>query len=280
MVKFVIFDKILEKREKSMSFIQKILNVLNKNSLKGNITISIPESDSLLEYNRDEFYQRIIVLLNEILIVKANAKIDRVNELAIVINQTTDRNIFYASVDEIENILIELSEIEQKLNLSQPPSEHLKKFRNAKDKQIALLEKRISEEANAQSSDKNIADTQNESFDSHVSEDIQEGLSVFEAYKMLEKAKKLSEIANETTDRKEFYDSINEIKVILAELSEYEGKLPFISSPSTDLKNLEQIEQSQIKLLEKRISKVTIHSRFKVVFFRSPVRASFYGIMT
>jgi len=69
----------------------------------------------------------------------------------------------------------------------------------------------------------------------------------------LQEAKELANKANKTTDRDEFYNSINEIKNILRELSKYEGKLPFIGSPSADLRNLEQSEQNQIELLEKRI---------------------------
>lgn len=69
----------------------------------------------------------------------------------------------------------------------------------------------------------------------------------------LQRANELANIANKTTDRCEFYRSINEIKSILKELSKYEGKLPFIGSPSSDLRNLERIKQSQIELLEKRI---------------------------
>lgn len=131
-----------------MNFIQKILNVMNKNDLKGNITISNPELDTLLEYNKNEAYQKIVILLNEIFIAKVNTKIDKVNELAKIINQTTDRDVFFISVEEIENILTELSQIEQNLNLLQLPSEHLRKFRYAKPKQIALLEKRISKKKN------------------------------------------------------------------------------------------------------------------------------------
>lgn len=78
-------------------------------------------------------------------------------------------------------------------------------------------------------------------------------LSISEAGRMLKRTNELANVANKTTDRKEFYRSINEIKSILKELSKYEGKLPFIGSPSDDLRNLERMEQSQIELLEKRI---------------------------
>lgn len=79
-------------------------------------------------------------------------------------------------------------------------------------------------------------------------------LSVYEAEMKLQKTKELASIANKTTDREEFYSSIDEIKAILSELSKYEGELPFIGSPSADLRNLEENKQKQIELLEKRIA--------------------------
>ena len=78
-------------------------------------------------------------------------------------------------------------------------------------------------------------------------------LSVSEADRMLKRTNELANIANKTTDRDEFYRSIDEIKSILRELAKYEGKLPFIGSPSADLRNLERIEKKQIEFLEKRI---------------------------
>jgi len=86
-------------------------------------------------------------------------------------------------------------------------------------------------------------------------------ISVFEADSMLRRTNELENIANKTTDRDEFYNSINEIKSILRELSKYEGKLPFIGSPSDDLKKLEQMEKSQIELLEKRIAEKEHHTQ-------------------
>jgi len=79
-------------------------------------------------------------------------------------------------------------------------------------------------------------------------------ISLSEANSMLKRANELANIANKTTDRNEFYNSLNEIKNILRELSKYEGKLPFIGSPSSDLRNLEREEKSQIELLEQRIA--------------------------
>lgn len=80
------------------------------------------------------------------------------------------------------------------------------------------------------------------------------GMSILEANAKLKRTNELANIANKTTDREEFYNSINEIKDILRELTKYEGRFPFTSSPSADLRNLERIEQKQIELLEKRIS--------------------------
>lgn len=79
-------------------------------------------------------------------------------------------------------------------------------------------------------------------------------LSVYEAEMKLRKTKQLASIANKTTNKEEFYNSIDEIKAILNELSKYEGELPFIGSPSADLRNLEENKQKQIELLEKRIA--------------------------
>lgn len=78
-------------------------------------------------------------------------------------------------------------------------------------------------------------------------------LSALDAQKKLERANLLADIANKTTNRDEFYGSVSEIKATLMELSKYEGKLPFIGSPSADLKNLQYSEQTQIDLLEQRI---------------------------
>ena len=87
-------------------------------------------------------------------------------------------------------------------------------------------------------------------------------ISVLEADSMLKRTNELANITNKTTDREEFYNSINEIKSILKELSKYEGKLPFIGSPSADLRNLERMERSQIDLLEKRIEEKEANENF------------------
>lgn len=91
-------------------------------------------------------------------------------------------------------------------------------------------------------------------------------ISEVDAIRKIEQANQLSNIVNTTIDKEEFYNSINEIKNILTELSKYEGKLPFVGSPSIDLKNLEQIEKKQIELLEKRIAESKKQSDYNIHF--------------
>lgn len=79
-------------------------------------------------------------------------------------------------------------------------------------------------------------------------------ISISEAYAEIDRANKLAEVANKTTDRAEFYNSINEIENILIELSKYENKLDFPFSPSANLQDLRRGRNEQIELLEKRIS--------------------------
>ena len=87
-------------------------------------------------------------------------------------------------------------------------------------------------------------------------------ISVNEADSMLRRTNELANIANKTTNREEFYNSVNEIKSILKELSKYEGKLPFAGSPSADLKTLERTEQKQLELLEQRIAEKERNENF------------------
>lgn len=79
-------------------------------------------------------------------------------------------------------------------------------------------------------------------------------ISIAEAYIEIGRATKLAEIANKTTDREEFYNSINEIERILTELSKYEHKFNFSYPPSADLEKLRQGRNKQIEFLEKRIA--------------------------
>lgn len=103
---------------------------------------------------REEREEQNQALIEEKLISEVNSKIDKINELAVIINKTTNREEFYNCVKEIEDILTELSEKENELDFPFPPSAHLKDFRKGKSKRIELLEKRIveKEKENVQSS--------------------------------------------------------------------------------------------------------------------------------
>lgn len=80
---------------------------------------------------------------------KAHDEIRKANKLADIANKTTDREEFYQSVEEIENILTELSKYEDDLELPFSPSDNLRKVRERRDRQIVLLEKRIAEKEKA-----------------------------------------------------------------------------------------------------------------------------------
>lgn len=77
--------------------------------------------------------------------------------------------------------------------------------------------------------------------------------SITEAYAEIDRANKLADIANKTTDREEFYSAIAEIESILTELSKYEHKFGFSYPPSANLRDLRHGRDKQIELLEKRI---------------------------
>lgn len=83
---------------------------------------------------------------------------------------------------------------------------------------------------------------------------IAKELSESEAVEKINRANKLANIANKTTDREEFYNAINEIESILTELSMYECKFNFSYPPSADLRDLRCGKNKQIELLEKRIA--------------------------
>lgn len=78
-------------------------------------------------------------------------------------------------------------------------------------------------------------------------------MSKSEALSKIDRANKLADIANRTTDREEFYNAIGEIENVLTELSKYEHKLDFSYSPSANLRDLRRGKDKQIELLEKRI---------------------------
>jgi HJR/Mrr/RecB family endonuclease/uncharacterized membrane protein YciS (DUF1049 family) len=72
-------------------------------------------------------------------------KLDRANELAEIINKTTDRAVFYSGLNEIKNILRELISYEKVVDFVTSPAEDLKEIEKGESKQIELLEKRIQE---------------------------------------------------------------------------------------------------------------------------------------
>ena len=77
---------------------------------------------------------------------------------------------------------------------------------------------------------------------------------LLEIYSKIDKAKQLSKIMNVTIDKREFIDSLVELKKILNELIKYEERYEFDPAPSKDLEYLESVQNEQIKLLEKRIA--------------------------
>lgn len=56
-----------------------------------------------------------------------------------------------------------------------------------------------------------------------------------EALSRIDRANRLADIANKTTDREEFYNAIGEIESILTELAKYEHKFSFSYPPSANL---------------------------------------------
>lgn len=98
------------------------------------------ESTREMENNADNLTKH-----KEMSTAEVFSEIDRANKLADVANKTTDREEFYNAINKIESILTELSKYEHKYNFSYPPSANLRDLRRSKNKQIELLEKRITE---------------------------------------------------------------------------------------------------------------------------------------
>ena len=78
-------------------------------------------------------------------------------------------------------------------------------------------------------------------------------MSISEEHAEIDSASKLADIANKTTVREEFYNSIHEIESVLTELSKYEHKFNISYLPSENLRNIRNDMDKQIELLEKRI---------------------------
>lgn len=81
-------------------------------------------------------------------------------------------------------------------------------------------------------------------------------MSESEALSRIDRANRLADIANKTTDREEFYNAIGEIESILTELAKYEHKFSFSYPPSANLRDLKRDKDKQIQLLEKRIAEI------------------------
>lgn len=96
-----------------------------------------------------------------------------------------------------------------------------------------------------------IAETDNIEKNNEANEDEVE---LLEIYSKIDKAKQLSKIMNVTIDKREFINSLVELKQILNELIKYEEKYEFDPAPSKDLEYLKSVEKEQIELLEKRIA--------------------------
>lgn len=90
-------------------------------------------------------------------------------------------------------------------------------------------------------------------------------MSISKAYSEIDRANKLADIANKTTDREEFYNVIIEIESILTELSKYERILNFSYPPSANLRDLKRGKNKQIELLEKRIAEKERETTMKVL---------------
>lgn len=75
-------------------------------------------------------------------------------------------------------------------------------------------------------------------------------MSISEEHAEIDSASKLADIANKTTVREEFYNSIHEIESVLTELSKYEHKFNFSYLPSENLRNIRNDMDKQIELLK------------------------------
>lgn len=106
-----------------------------------------------LKTNHQESYSN--TACKELTLTEANEKIIRANNLANILNKTTDREEFYNSLKEIKEILRELAKYEDKLPFSGSPSDDLRKLEQSEQRQIQLLEIRIAQKNNSYS-DNNI----------------------------------------------------------------------------------------------------------------------------
>lgn len=113
---------------------------------------------------------------------------------------------------------------------------------------------------------KNTADSIVETDDIEKNNETNEDeAELLEVYSKIDKAKQLSKIMNATIDKREFINSLVELKQILNELIKYERKYEFNPAPSKDLEYLESVENEQIELLEKRIAEGEIKNQERII---------------
>lgn len=74
----------------------------------------------------------------------------------------------------------------------------------------------------------------------------------------IDRAKRLADTINTTTDEKEFFSLFDEITDILTDLTHYEGFMNFTSPPSKDLKRILENKEKSIELLHQRIKEESI----------------------
>lgn len=88
---------------------------------------------------------------------QAQHLLDRAKRLTNTLNTTTNRSEFYASFDELNNVLVSLTKLEGSVKFSGAlPSDDLKKINAQKQASIDLLEQRIKESKNQIQADSDI----------------------------------------------------------------------------------------------------------------------------
>lgn len=128
-----------------MNILHKILDSLNKKN--NNHSPELHLSATFPNYNQRNDCYKILIQQKETetLVSEANVKIDKINDLVLILNNTINRKEFYDTLEEISNIFTELLDYEYKLDFPYSTSTLLKDFENKKEKWIWRLEQRISE---------------------------------------------------------------------------------------------------------------------------------------
>ena len=88
-------------------------------------------------------------------------------------------------------------------------------------------------------------------------DDYVSNLKHSQAQHLLDRAKRLTNTLNTTTNRSEFYTSFDELNNVLVSLTKLEGSVKFSGAlPSDDLKKINAQKQASIDLLEQRIKEL------------------------